>query len=83
MYNQLARLKSVRTGTQFLILFQIYGNIGTNTVAAILTGVSLIIVAFRIAISLYFLPSTSIRYFMIVSIDRSGEKKTPDIYPHV
>ncbi|XP_072601800.1 uncharacterized protein [Vulpes vulpes] len=43
----------------------IYGSIGTNTVAAILTGVSLIIVAFRIAISLYFLPSTSIRYFMI------------------
>ncbi|XP_034501622.1 membrane-spanning 4-domains subfamily A member 4D-like isoform X2 [Ailuropoda melanoleuca] len=42
----------------------ICGSIGANTVAAILTGLSLIILAIRVTISYYLLSSVSARYFM-------------------
>ncbi|XP_049501849.1 membrane-spanning 4-domains subfamily A member 4D-like [Panthera uncia] len=61
-----ARVKRVRTGTPFLILFQICSSLGTNTLAAILAGVSLIILAIRTEVSSHFLSETVLaRYFLI------------------
>ncbi|VCW66985.1 unnamed protein product [Gulo gulo] len=51
----------------------ICGSVGANTVAAISTGLSLIILALRMTLSYYFL-NISAHYFVTVSIDRSSEK---------
>lgn len=80
MYNH---LPGSSIEEQVLILFQICGSVGVNTVAAVSTGLSLIVLALRITLTYYFFLNISAHYFITVSIDRSSGKKFLGTYPYI
>lgn len=80
MYNH---LPGSSIEEQVLILFQICGSVGVNTVAAVSTGLSLIVLTLRITLTYFFFLNISAHYFITVSIDRSSGKKLLGTYPYI